>query len=336
MKLGRFAGCRKAALFAVVLLLLALCSGAVWADKGVNSNPLAAQDVRVLADVSPVVNISGARYQTGGIALRNLAMGAITISGIPAGSTMKGAALYWAFTSLDQPVAGVHNKIQIRRLRPLPMGGNVTVTGTLVGSGADPCWGGGSIWIYRANVTSVVTGAGEYLVTLMPGATGSTAGEDPWGGVVSPPFAEGASLVAIYRNDTEAMGNVLLYDAGLAGATFSGSLSYNLLSPVTGTAVRWDMAGEDGQIGGSVAAHPGTAFETGFLNATQVYGPGSTIGDSFWNGADGNPLPQLHDTHGIAISEPIGPATPIAVTHNAPNDCLTPTFNVLLVMPSSY
>ncbi len=323
--------CRKAVLLAVASFLLSFGSTAVWAEQGI-ADPLSAlQDVE-LGDIRPIVSLERARYQTGGVALRNLDMGSITISGIPPGSAIRGAALYWSYTGLDDPISGVHDKIQIRRLRPSPVGGNVTVTGALVGMGPDPCWSGGSVWVYRAVVTNVVTGAGVYLITLMPGATGSIAGEDPWLSS-PPPHAEGASMVVVYTNDIEPMGTVLLYDVGLAGATFSGTLTYNLVSPVDGLAVRWDMGGEDGQIGASVSPVLNLAGEIGFLNATQVYGPGSPINDSFWNGSDGDPLPQLQDTHGVAIEERIGPNIPIAVMHNSFGDCLTPDYNVLLVMP---
>jgi hypothetical protein len=185
-------------------------------------------------------------------------------------------------------------------------------------------------------VTKWVNGNGDYIVTLLPKASSSTDGSNPWGPTAptSGPLAEGASIVAIYTSSLEPTGTVLLYDSGLAGTEIGGGdLSYDLdavpTPPGTFSSVFTEL-GADGQIGSGVTAFLGTAEETTSLNSTLVAGPGSTANDSDWNGTDGFPLNQLWDTHSHDVTGLLT-AGLNNVEIDAPGDCLVTIANVLTV-----
>ncbi|MBI4714845.1 MAG: hypothetical protein HY760_02720 [Nitrospirae bacterium] len=333
----------------IVVFSLFLWTGNVGAEWGM---PPATVDgiqnpaVKV-EDIKPALAFKQARYDTGGVALRNQQYGTITIGSIPPDSKVVKAYLYWMWASMAAPVGGLHDQVLFKRISPTLMPGGLlmaTMVGVSVGSGLDPCWLGSSNYVYRADVTALVAGAGlsgggVYLVGLKPGSAGSFDRSDPWGppGAVAP-LAEGASLVVIYQNGTEAMGTVRLYDVGLAGNMFMDVLDYNLVGlPAGGTLSLWDTIGGDGQVGSSRLAIPLAATETTTLDLVPVAGPvvpgGSTYNDSNWNGSDGRPLPQLWDTHGHRVDLPIGAAGSVAVNFTAGWDCLVPAANVTLTFP---
>lgn len=209
------------------------------------------------------------------------------------------------------------------------------IPGTQIGTGADPCWFGGSNFAFRGDVTRLVKGNGDYIVTLFPKASSSTNGANPWGPTAptTGPLAEGASLVVVYSSLTEPMGTVLLYDAGLAGTEFISVLSYTLDSVPTIPGVSSSIfteIGADGQIGSGLAAVAGLSGETTELNTTLIAGPGSAANDSDWNGTDGVPLNQLWDTHSHDVTGLLTPGTN-GLTITASGDCLVAIANVLTV-----
>ena len=89
-----------------------------------------------LGSISPSVVFRGAQFGSSGVGLRNRAGGAINISGV--NTPVKGAYLYWAV--LTNGAAPPSTKvINIQRTAPT-MGTSVAVTGTVIGTGAAPCW----------------------------------------------------------------------------------------------------------------------------------------------------------------------------------------------------
>ncbi len=127
----------------------------------------------------PAAAWADAGYVAAGAGLRNQGSGTITISGIPAGSTVKKAYLFWNILNPTDPGGAM-------------MVNATSTPGTLVAPGGDPCWDSGS-WAYEADVTLVVTGNGSYTVLGYP--TGSTSGLDPWHNPSPTPIMEGASLI---------------------------------------------------------------------------------------------------------------------------------------------
>jgi hypothetical protein len=200
------------------------------------------------------------------------------------------------------------------------------VTGTLVATGADPCWGSAGIAIYRSNVTTKVPGNGTYTLYLSSSQSATNSGADPWVSN-SFPAAEGASLVVVGTGTHK----VAIFDSGFAGTTFLGTLSYSLTlaGGVTTQPVLWDNIGADGQIGGGRnATIPG---EQTLINAVQIAGPPSNpLTDSDWDGSAGFPLPQLWDDtgHDISAAAPTATTT-LNVQFKSFGDCLTPVANVV-------
>jgi hypothetical protein len=280
-----------------------------------------------LAAVQASHTFTEAQYGAGGVGLRNRATGGIGISGVL--TPVKGAFIYWAAITEGSPTAA-NKSIKVQRLFPTPASAVVTITGTAVGTGASPCWPGNTITVWKGSVpTAVATGNGLYQVTVLPGASGTTGGADPWVSKVDP-LMEGASIVIVGTGSS----TVALYDSGLAGKTFAtGGLTYSLTLPKpTGATTLWDDIGADGQIGKSRLAKSGDAEETTTINGVLVAGPGAPYydHDSDWNGSVAKPLPQLWDDTGHDISEaaPSGTTT-LSVAISPTDDCLTPVANVV-------
>lgn len=303
---------------------------------GTGDSPTAnfdAFETDIAAAVSAHQTFTAAAYGTGGVGLRNRGAGGIGISGVV--TPVKAAFLYWAVIT-NGAVKTPDTQMKIQRLFPTPASAVTTVTGALLGTGGSPCWGGTAISVYRASVPlSVANGNGDYQVTLMPGAGGTTAGADPWLSATFPLF-EGASLVIVGTGP--ASSRVVIYDTGIAGTTFHGNpgLTYSLTLPAaaTGALTLWDNIGADGQEGVSRTADSGLSDEVTTINGFHIAGPGSLAIDSDWNGAAGKPLPMLWDDigHDITSATPSGTKTltiKIANQGQSSYDCMTPVANIV-------
>ncbi len=128
-------------------------------------------------------------YVAAGVGLRNTGSGTIKIAGIPAGASVSKAFLYWNIVDAQQKLR--HKKLVFK-------GSNIL--GEYIGGDHQTCWGPDfySAFSYRADVTSLVTGNGNYGVSGV--ASGRTDGADPFafGATVDAPLAQGASLVVIF------------------------------------------------------------------------------------------------------------------------------------------
>ena len=166
------------------------------------------------------VQIKGG-YESAGVAMRNLGYGTIDLAGIPSGSTVKYAYLLW----------------DILNDSPTPATGEGTfdstaITGTAIGHGESPCWSGTTDnYSYVANVTSLVSGNGDYSLTGF--ASGQTDGADPFDSGSIAPDAEGASLVVIYANSASPLTTIQLL--GGSTETDSGNLLTQTLNGFTAT-----------------------------------------------------------------------------------------------------
>ncbi len=290
-----------------------------------------------LEPVNARITYVAAQYGSGGVGLRNRNAGAISVSGVL--TPTKAAYIYWAVITTGAATAP-NKTIKLQRLSPTPVSAVATITGTLLATGATPCWAGNTISVFRGIVPlTVATGNGLYQVTLLAGASGVISGADPWVGTPKLPLMEGASLVIV---GTAPSGTrVVIYDAGLAGHTFRGDsgLSYSLTLPVAakGTLTLFDNIGADGQIGNSRRALAGNANERTIINGVGVAGPSSVVIDSDWNGISATPLPQLWDDSGHDITA----ATPSGTTElnfqifrpgsSATIDCMTTVANIIEV-----
>ena len=144
-------------------------------------------------------------YVAAGVGMRGTGSGTITISGIPGGSTIVKAFLYWAIVDVSE--------------EPSFKGGvfdGTSITGTLIGTDDDPCWiGTTTTFAYRADVTALVPGNGIYSLTGF--ATGPV--------FTTPPLLEGASLVIVFSNPASAYRDIVIFDGAdtIGGAVSSVS-----------------------------------------------------------------------------------------------------------------
>lgn len=285
--------------------------------------------------VTPFASFSNAQYATGGVGLRNLGTGTLQISGVI--TPVQAAYLYWAVITQGGALPADRS---VTLTQTFPAGASETITGTLIAIGNPPCWGGDRISVFRGTVpVGDVSGNGSYQVAFTgAGASGSTAGEDPWTAATLP-LLEGASLVVVGTGT----GEVSIFDKGISAKTFGvtanpGTFTYtlNLPTATTGNQVLFDNIGADGQIGASRSAdYQDLAEKKTVINGLIEAGPFTSLSayidfDSDWNGDAATPLPRLWDDvgHDITNAAPSG-TTLLTVSVTTHGDCLTPVANVV-------
>jgi hypothetical protein len=301
-------------------------TGPAWGTAATSTTRAVPQ--AALGTITPANVFRNAQAATGGVGLRNRRVGSVEVSGAP--SPISAAFLYWAvITNGPAPVAA--RTVRIQRRFPTPVSAVMTVTGGVVGTGAQACWIGTTITAFKARVpTSLATGSGAYELTFPAAASGLANGRDPWFGTPVLPLLEGASLVLVGPGNN----TVAIYDRGLSAQTFIGSatLSYTLAFPVGfgGISLQWDSIAADGQCGQSRTAIASLSNEVTRINANPIAGPGSAYADSEWNGAVADPLPELWDntSHNVTDAVPAGSLS-MAVRVTGGDDCLTPVANVV-------
>lgn len=239
-------------------------------------------------------------YVAGGISLRNRGAGKIRISGIPSGAKIKGAYLLWSVLGNGESSSFKKGKFAGKK-----------ITGTKVGSGADPCWNGVTTgYAYRANVTKKVKGNGTYK--LKGFASGIKNAADPW--VKSKaPLAEGASLVVVYQKSTYPLTKVILSNgyAMVAGDTATANVNFGFAATNPVGAVKTTFIGADGQSAGE----PDSTVN------------GVPIAAADWDGTDG-PTPRysqgnLWDTDTVNLTNVVKPGnTSARITVSGGPDCL--------------
>ncbi len=160
-----------------------------------------------------------------------------TISGIPAGAIIEQAYL-WADASGNGAAmtATVTNTSNLSGNYPM----------ALVGSAADKCWGYQGSHTYRADVTSAVSGNGNYLISgLLTGTSNDV---------------DGATLFIVYSNPASAVrGSLIIYDGAieLSGGNISATISgFTACSNATG-AKAFCMIG-DMQLNNTIVTMNGT------------------------------------------------------------------------------
>jgi hypothetical protein len=250
-------------------------------------------------------------YVAAGTGLRNRGYGTITISGIPAGASVKAAYLVWDILDNSQESSlanGVFN--------------GAAIQGTFIGSGGSPCWPPSNNFAYFADVTSLVTGNGAYSLTGF--ASGATDASDPWNAGSPPPEAEGASLVVIYSKTGGQSETVQLY-TGVQETGGTGPLSATLsgfnVGSTAGAQSTFIVA--DGQGAGSDAAFNGNDLNHNFLGADPIAPPPLSFGN-------------LWDTHTVDVSSYLTAGdTQASATVDGTGDCLVWVGQVLAVPTGS-
>jgi pimeloyl-ACP methyl ester carboxylesterase len=246
-------------------------------------------------------------YVAAGVGMRNRGYGTIVLTGIPTGARTLAAYLYWDILSseLDSTYEkGVLN--------------GHSITGKLIGTHGDPCWGNTTNYAYRADVTTLVGGNGNY--SLSGFASGLTDGTDPWISGSTPPMTEGASLVVVYDGPGLAHTRVFLYDGSILSAGNQASVTLDHFSVSDSlTKAMTTFIGADGQI----ASEDDSTFNGVSLPSVGWDGNDPQDGDNFSNG-------NLWDTMVVDVTQllPSG-STSATATVGPGNDCLVWTTQVL-------
>jgi hypothetical protein len=232
--------------------------------------------------LSPSFNVTlPGDYVAAGVGLRGTTSGNINITGIPSGASVQKAFLYWGM--LDNGEDPTLSQLKVN---------GTSVTGSLIGSGPDTCWGRTNSFTFRADVTSLVTGNGIYALTGV--ASGGNV------------LAEGASLVVIYQLSGAPVKTVILDDGNLSipFGTSAGSAPFSAFTatgPVTATTSFIVGDGQGTQLGptptsftgsGSTinlpnqfAALNGPLWDTSTFNVSTAVGAGSSAASAKISGA---------------------------------------------------
>ena len=186
-------------------------------------------------------------YAAAGVGMRNLGYGTISITGIPAGATVKSATLLWDILADSAGPSFAQGTMDGKAF-----------TGTQWASGASPCWSASANFSYEADVTSLVTGNGSYQLAGF--ATGQSDGADPWTSGSTAPLDEGASLVVVYQLPSMPAVTVQIAEGATEtpGNTASATLDGFTVGAKTSASTTYIVA--DGQLSGNAASFDGTTL----------------------------------------------------------------------------
>jgi len=286
------------------------------AEQGVSDSAVLSPQASISKTVSAFANFMNAGHVANGVALRNRDSGTIHLRGVPSGSTVIKAYLYWNFS--DTAATGSASSTAL-------FDGNLVI-GNKRADSQDPCWALVGNHTYQADVTSFVLPTKpnqDYNVAITFNSATVTSGENPWLSSPGNRKLEGATLIVVFSNAGTA---VALYD-DLSGTEFTGTtLTVTLVHPISlrGTGL-YTMSGADGQRG-TTGYDNSASNEKGFFNGVQISGP--PVAASDWDGAAGIPLPQLWDVHTHMVTYSGGAASSV-VRYSSGSDCLVPVVFVL-------
>ena len=272
--------------------------GTISCDTCLSPATLSVSDLNPLGRLQPLYLRGG--YVAAGIGMRNWGFGTISISGIPNGSSIRAAYLYWDILANLGDSSFAQGQID----------GNL-ITGTLIGVHSDPCWGNTNNFAYRADVTSFVRGNGDY--SLSDFASGTTDGRDPWEAGSTLPMAEGASLVVVYENSRSPWTQVIIYDGSFMTSSVLATQKiggFMAPSPVSKASITF--IGGDGQD----ASEPGSRFNGSPLTSVGWDGNDTQAGPSYSRG-------NLWDTMTADVTSFVYPGDTLATaTVQGGPDCL--------------
>jgi hypothetical protein len=246
-------------------------------DDEINGLDLAA-DAVMLVPTSTTLN---GDVVVSGIGLRGSGTGNITVSGIPSGATVHEARLYWG-------TIGSHDTFTSPSLN------GQSVNGVLIGTLGDTNWGAAHNFVYRADVTSIVTGNGTYTLSGLPGS--SPTSDD----------SQGASLIVIYEHSSSPLRTVIINDVAVVmnscDAHTDTITGFSTGDPLTEAQVTYIVG--DGQ----------TSWDDGDVTFNN-----SVIATNAFVGSDGDYWDTL--TYDVTALSPPDPSTTTVDTLGAPNPC---------------
>jgi hypothetical protein len=241
-------------------------------------------------------------YTAAGAAMRNQGYGNITVNWT---GTLVKAFLIWDY------INPTNAELTNGALNGTP------ITGTLQGTDLSPCWGNGNIYVYAADVTSIVNN-GINNLTNFP--SGLTTGQDPWVSTTTAPLDEGASLVVISQTGSVAQ-QVYVYTGAY---TSDGNTLYSTFDhgAADGTTATTTYIVADGQLPGNVAGWNNVTVDSNAF-------PGSDPKTSTQAWSFGN----LWDTKTYSVPETLG-VTSDGAEVTGTDDCVTWSAQVLAIPTS--
>ena len=252
-------------------------------------------------------------YVAAGVGMRNRGFGHLTISGIPNGAKVTAAFLLWdVLDDSNQTIdaVGVVNSNFVR--------------GTLIGSGASPCWPPAANFGFEADITPLVSGNGIYALSGF--ASGAQDGSDPWVSGSPTPALEGASIVAIYSNSSSPLTHVEVDDGTAETSGNQLSTSFSGFAASANPVAQTTFIVADGQ---SSPDGPAT-FNGVALNPGDFQGLDPQDGPAFSQG-------NLWDTSLYDVSSDVHPGdTSATATIVGTSDCLVWVGQALSVSGQSF
>lgn len=276
------------------LLLVSLVASLLLTLVGTAPAPVSAQQIDAGNDrLAQIANI----YLRGdvvasGVGLRGSGSGTINLSGIPAGASVYRAYLYWA------TLGSVNTYTE-------PLLNGSPVAGAWIGTTADTCWNVQHNYVYRADVTGLVTGNGDYTISGLPNDLYGNGND-----------SQGASLVVIYYDPTAPYRTIIINDGAVALDEFINSYTDTIsgyTASESGVEATITYLVGDGQY----------LYEDGeeFYVSGDVTFNGQWIGSDLFEGAEGD----YWDTYSQDVSSLVGEA-PASTTVNNDSadsfDCL--------------
>jgi hypothetical protein len=134
----------------------------------------------------------------------------LSINGIPGCAEIDTAFLWFELLGQNPPAPVI--------TLTNPQGNSISVQSQLVGTSIDVCWQMTNTHVYRADVTSIISTNGTYLISGIPVSA-----------IITPPNvdAEGATLLVVYKDPSVSYTGTLLIDDG-AATVAGGALSHTM------------------------------------------------------------------------------------------------------------
>jgi gliding motility-associated-like protein len=133
----------------------------------------------------------------------------LSVTGLPGCQTIEKAFLYADASGTGVAInASITNPNSVTNSFPL----------TQIGSGQDKCWGYSGTYSYRGDVTSIISGNGNYIISGLP--------------VGNPDDVDGITLFIIYADPTaNYRGDIVIWDGCIVGVGNNNAFSITGLSP---------------------------------------------------------------------------------------------------------